>query len=314
MAKTLADTFLYGKQPDYNRKIVQFITQANRINTKSAEFSDILFDVKRRRVSDSLAKVITSNNVVIGTMDASLPKAFRTFVAKDAKDGNRAKIFIDGSEFLRLNAGTYDCINMDWLISYVIAGTTNYIYKLIPQKLLLDSSVITDGCDCFVRLFSYIVDRIYKITSVPIIKKRIDYTIALYYLINLLEKAYKTENAFRALRSIAARISTIDDRDARIVDMEVQPGDFANIDSFIKALGRIYSLKDFKIDVFISMWINAFGTGTPFAVEYFPALSMMLTNSYIGGYIDNQNMIEKLCGNSLVAFSKTILRIGDSVS
>ena len=47
MAKTLADTFLYGKSPDYNNRILQFITKSERINTKSTEFADVLFDIKR---------------------------------------------------------------------------------------------------------------------------------------------------------------------------------------------------------------------------------------------------------------------------
>ena len=40
---------------------------------------------------------------------------------------------------------------------------------------------------------------------------------------------------------------------------------------------------------------------------------MMMTNTYIGGYIDQQNSIEKIAGPSLVEFSKTILQIGASV-
>jgi hypothetical protein len=39
----------------------------------------------------------------------------------------------------------------------------------------------------------------------------------------------------------------------------------------------------------------------------------MLTNTYVGGYIDQQMTIEKVAGTSMVTFSKTILQIGASV-
>lgn len=314
MAKTLADTFLYAKSPDYNNRLLQFITKAERINTKSAEFADVLFDIKRRRISDSLSKIATSDSVVIGIYDTPLPKAFRVFVAKDIKDGSKPKVFIDGTDFIKYRNGTYDCLEINWLISYLIAGMTMFIYKMKPQKLLLDSSVISDGCDCFVRLFSYTVDRIYKITSVQTLKKRIDYTIALYYYINILEKDFNTESQFRTIRNNAIKITGIETREASIVDMQIQESDFTDLNAFIMALGRIYSLKDFKIDVFVSMWIKAFGPGTPFALEYFPSFAMMLTNTYIGGYLDNQNTIEKITAPAMVVFVKTLLKIGESVS
>ena len=86
MAKTYADSYIYQKFPDYGREMYKFIVSANRIDTKSTEFENILFDVKRRKISDKLAKVITSDNVVIGISDdKSLPKAYRVFVAQDVK-------------------------------------------------------------------------------------------------------------------------------------------------------------------------------------------------------------------------------------
>ena len=59
--------------------------------------------------------------------------------------------------------------------------------------------------------------------------------------------------------------------------------------------------------------MKAFGTGTIFALEFFPAFSAMMTNTYVGGYLDQQMTIEKIAGNSMVSFTKTILQIGASV-
>ena len=69
MAKSLSDTYLYQKSPDYNKQIFAFISKASRIDTRSSEFADVLFDIKRRKISDSLAKIITSDNVVLGLME-----------------------------------------------------------------------------------------------------------------------------------------------------------------------------------------------------------------------------------------------------
>ena len=65
--------------------------------------------------------------------------------------------------------------------------------------------------------------------------------------------------------------------------------DFTNIDTFIQALSRIFSLKDLKAVNIIDTWMKSFGTGTIFALEYFPAFSAMMTNTYIGGYLDQQS-------------------------
>ena len=313
MAKTYADSFLYKKSIDYGKDMLKFIVGANRIDTKSVEFSDILFDIKRRKVSDKLTKVITSPNVVIGINDKSLPKAFRVFVAQDIKMDKNYKVFIDATDFIKYNNGTFQCTELNWLISYVIAGMTNYIFKLREGKLTMDSSVIMDGGDCFVRMLSYTIDRIYKITSVQQIKKRVDYVCALYYQINLLCKDSFSESQFNSIKNYAMRIVDIDDREAKVVDIMLKQEDFENIDTFIQALGRMFNFKDIKIDAILGTWLKAFGTGSIFALEYFPAFSMIMTNTYIGGYIDNQITIEKVCAKSLPKFCKTILQIGEGV-
>lgn len=313
MAKPLSDIYLYKKFPDYNKKLYEFIVGADRIDTKSTEFADVLFDVKRRRISNSLAKILVSKKIVLATTDESLPKAFKVFVAKDPKDSNIPKLFIDGTEYIKFKDGTYDCTNIDWLISYTISGMIMYIYAVAPQRLLLDSTVISAGSECFSRLFSYIIDRMYKITSVQSLKKKVDYLGCLYYQINILGKEFLSESQFRSIKAMAMKITDIDDRDAKVVDLQLKADDFSNIYNFTLALSHICDFKDMKIDALIGMWGKSFGTGTVFAPEYFPAFSAMLTNSYIGGYIDNQITIEKLCGPKMVEFVKAVLKIGDAV-
>lgn len=316
MAKRLSDTALFKVSPDYGKRMIDFIMSAERINTSSTEFADILFDIKRRRISDSLSKVIVSKNVVLGIHPSQtvLPKAFRAFVAQDIKTDRKYRMFIDCTDFVKYENGTYTCKNESWLISYVISGITNYIYSVAPQRLLLDTTLMQDGCDSYTRFVSYIIDRIYKTTSVPQMKKKIDYVTALFYLVSLMDKDATSESQFRTCHAMAVKISQVDDRDARMLDAMLQPGDFKDLNTLIAAYSRIFNLKEFKVDVFVSKWIEAFGTSTPFGIEYFPHFCTMMTDAYVGGYINNQFMIEKITANSLGTFVKALLKIGDAAT
>ena len=313
MAKTYSQTYLFSQYGGYEKEIYKFIINAERINTKSAEFDDILYDLKRRKISDHLAKIITSDNVIVGINPTGkpLPKAFKAFVASDVKDNNKVKVFIDVTECVVYKNGVYVCNKLDWLVSYIINAMTSYIYVKAENKLTGNSSVLKDGCTAWVRCFSYIIDRMYKISTVPSIKSRVDYLAAIYYQTNILGKDLdKSEDSIKAN---AIRISDINSKDASVVDMMIEEYDFDNIDTFVNAVGRIIQLKDIKTSNIVSFWMNAFGPGTVFALEYFPAFSAMMTNTYVGAYLDQQMTIEKIAGDSMIKFSKTILQIGASV-
>jgi hypothetical protein len=56
--------------------------------------------------------------------------------------------------------------------------------------------------------------------------------------------------------------------------------------------------------------MTSFGTGTVFALEIFPAFASMMTDAYVGGYINNQKSIEKIAGTGMTEITKTLLTIG----
>ena len=143
------------------------------------------------------------------------------------------------------------------------------------------------------------------------LRKRVEYAIALYYQINLLDKDYS--KYYDSIKATAMRIADVDNKDAQIVDIMLEDSDFLDINHFIDALNRIFKFKDLTYTIIIDKWMQAFGTGTVFALEFFPAFSMMLTNTYVGGYIDQQMTIEKVTGQSMVDFTKNILEIGARV-
>lgn len=312
MSKLFSDTYLYRKYPEYDKKMFEFIMGAERIDVNSEAFEDIMIDIKHRKINDALIKVLKSDNVIIGIKPGkSLPKAFKVFVAKDVREDKKLKTFIDVSDCVFMKNGVYVCNHIDWIISYLINAMTSYIYAMLETKFTNNSSIIKDGGDAFVRCFSYIIDRIYKISTVQSSRKKVEYVAALYYQINILGKDYSKN--FDSIKTTAMRISKIDAKDANIVDILLNDSCFLDIELFTENLARMFKFKDLSVSLILEKWMSAFGTGTIFALEFFPAFSMMMTNTYIGGYIDQQNSIEKIAGPSLVEFSKTILQIGASV-
>ena len=310
MPKNLSDLYLYRKYPAYDKNLFGFVMNAERINPNSEEFEDVLYDIKRRKTGDAILKVLNSQNTVLGIQPGkALPKALKVFVAKDVKeDKTTQKVFIDLSDCVFMKNGVYQCNHIEWIIAYLINAMVSFIYAKQETKLTNNSSIVKDGGEAFVKLFSYIIDRIYKISTVQSLRKRVEYIAALYYQINLLGKDYS--KYYDSIKATAMRIADIDNKDAQIIDIMIEESDFLDIDHFIKALSRIFKFNDLTYSIVLDKWMQAFGTGTMFALEFFPAFSMMLTNTYIGGYIDQQLSIEKVTGQSMVKFVKTILEIG----
>lgn len=313
MPKTYANTYLFKQYSEYEKKMYEFIMTAERIDTNSAEFADILYDFKRRNISDSLLKIITSKNVILGFSNGKpLPKAFKAFTAKDVKeDKNSTKVFIDVTDCILYKNGQYVCGKLEWLTSYIINGMVSYIYAMSENRLTGNASVLKDGGEAFTRCFSYIIDRMYKISTVLQLRKRVEYATAIYYQVNILGK--DLNKSYDTIKANAIRIADIESKDAQIVDIMMEEKDFLNIDTFIQALSRMFTFKDLKTVNIIDTWMKSFGTGTIFGLEFFPAFSAMMTNTYVGGYIDQQMTIEKVAGTAMVSFTKTILQIGASV-
>lgn len=313
MPKTYANTYLFRQYTEYEKKMYEFIINAERIDINSKEFSEVLYDFKRRTISDTLVKIISSKNVILGiTGGKPLPKAFKAFTAKDIKENkDSVKVFIDVTDCIIKKNGQYFCNKIEWLTSYIINAMTSFIYTMSENKILGNASILKDGGQAFTSCFSYIIDRMYKISTVPQLKKRVEYAAAIYYQVNLLLK--DLNKSYDTIKANAMRISNIEPKDAQIIDVMMKPEDFVNIDLFIQALSRVFSFKDLKTVNIVDLWLKSFGTGTIFGLEYFPAFSAMLTNTYVGGYIDQQMTIEKITGTSMVSFTKTILQIGASV-
>ena len=193
---------------------------------------------------------------------------------------------------------------------YLIAGIITFIYKMQPERLMLNQTITSKSTICYVRLMSYVIDRLVKITSTPQLKTRIDYYIAYFYLYNVM---CKNDMSLDSLRGYALKASGISDSDAIKVDALIDEKDFADLDTFCKGLSKNFNI-EINVSAVLSTWLQAFQTGTQYAMEFFPSFSMMLTHTYIGGYLVNQTAIEKICGTDAVLFVKELFKIIDEVA
>lgn len=307
IAKSYASTYLYNlNNVQYEKNLIDFLMHGEIIDKKGEAFQDIRYDVKRRQVSSSLLKVLDSDKVVLMTFHKPLPKAFKTFVAKDIRGDKKLKVFID-ADVITLDNGVYKCRNIDILIAYLVSAMNQLIYYADPKRLVNREDIIKNGSIAFSSLFTNIIDYLYKISGVSGMRDKVIYLSSLYYQINLLGK-----DLTPSVKNIAKKNSGLSDREAEVLFLMVDDNDnvFLNINTFINFLSERFQMPKLNLDVFLEKWVYIYGTGTQFALEMYPAFATMLTDAYVGCYINNQRTIEKLTGRSMVDFTMGVLKVG----
>lgn len=312
MAKTYAGTYLYSKYHEYEQKILSFIMSGTEIDKNVDEFEDIRYDIKRRQVSNSLVKILDSKMVILMIGKEPLPKSFKVFCAKDVKGPkpDKMKVFIDCTNLLRRNekSGRYECNGntIDILISYLVTAMHTFIYYADETRITNNAKVMSLGAQAFAKLFTHVVDYSCKISSMPSVKAKCMYLASLYYLSNLLGKDYTSESC----RKVAKNVSGLSDRDAGIVDIQIKKESMLNIRFFVETVSEVLHISKLTLDVVVERWMTIYGTGTVFGLEIFPAFASILTDAYVGAYLNNQKAIEKVTGSYMVEFTKVLLSIG----
>lgn len=311
MAKTYAGTYLYSKYHEYEQKIFDFLMTADSVDKYTDDFDDIRYEVKKRQVSSALVKILDSKSVILMIGKEAMTRPFKVFCAKDVKmKSDKMKVFIDVTNVIVKNekTGRWECKgnNIDILISYLVSAMHTYIYYIDENRMVNNGKVISAGAQAYAQIFTHVVDYVCKISAMPSTKSKCMYLTALYYLTNLLGKDIDYEGS----RKTAMKISGLSDRDAGIVDMMLQPESMRNIKAFSETLSTILHLNRLTLDVIVERWMTIYGTGTVFALELFPAFATMMTDAYVGAYLNNQKAIEKVAGSSLVEFTKILLSIG----
>lgn len=309
MGKTYAGTFLYNKYGEYENAIFAFIMGGTEIDKDAPQFADIVYDVKRRQINNSLVKILMSDKIVLMTNEKPLDRAFKVICAKDIKGPkkNAKKIFIDCTGIIgKDETGKYSCSNVDILIAYLVSAMINYIYYIDENRILGNAKVAKIGAEAFSSLFTHIVDYVCKISTMSTARAKCVYLSSLYYLSNIMDKDVNMENVY----TIAMNLAGFSKREADIINIQLNKNSFDNIKTFVETVSDILKISKFTLDVLIEKWMFVYGVGTVFSLEMFPAFSAMLTDTYVGCYLNNQKTIEKVASKSMVEFTKVLLQIG----
>ena len=310
--KNYSNTYLYNTTRNYETQIFKFIMNAERIDKDSEAFEDIKYEVKKRQITSVLSKVLESKNVVLLNGNPSLGRSFKVFYGADVKDGRKPKVFID-CDMLHLSDGKWKpktSGSIDILVSYLVSAMNAWIYYVDPRRIVSNTDIIHHGASCFAALFTNIIDYLQKISTISSSKDRVVYLSALYYQINILQK-----DLTDGVKNVAMKISGLSEREADILHIQLENNSFLNIKYFLETVTRILKI-DTKVtlELFVEKWLYLYGTGTGFGLELYPAFASMITDAYVGAYINNQKTIERVTGKDLVNFTNAILKIGsDSI-
>lgn len=307
--KNYDSSFLYGKA-NYGKQLYEYIIKSERIDKTSKAFEDIRYIVKRNQITSCLSLLLDKESIILTLPNKPMPKAFKVFAGKDIKEDRRTKVFIDCSDIIKVQNGTYIIKNNDInrFISYLSCALNTLIYHVDPSIISVNNQVMVTSTTAFAKLCTNIIDYM-RIGGVDNIRTKVLYLSALYYQIGIM---LKDDN--NAAEQKAKKISGISSRDAELIRVQTPTSCFENIDSFVKCLAKVLKVENtLKLDNFIDKWILLYGSGTQFATEIYTAFANLLINAYVGAYVNNQKQIETAAGRSMVEYCNTLFKIGGEV-
>lgn len=307
--KKFNETYLYRKMPDYEKDVQAMVLKGERIDKSHASFNDIKYEVRRKNVDSTLVKLLESERIVLIIPSKPLPKSFKIITAKDIRNDKKTKVFIDCIGVIDITDSGYKISNnnaINILISYLLAARTAFIVEAKPNMLLTSSSLTQSGTRTFAALFNYVIDYIGKININTETRNKSLFMASIYYQVNLLGKDIESSS----VRNTALKISGISDRQANIIEIDFEEDSFNDIEKFINLVKETLHINGLTIDSFIEKWMFLYGTGTIFATELFTYFAQMISDAYVGAYLNNQKTIEKVAKQNMIDFSKTLIDIG----
>ena len=310
--KDYSDTYLYNKG-NYENKIFDFIMHCEFIKTDDPIIQEIADDLKRLKIGALLNKVLKSPNTHICISGLAMPRAFKSFVAKDVRGSSKTKkvLYIDLTGIITKEGNTYNYRRGDLSIiaSYLMAGMNAMIYYAAPDKIVKNSTIMEDGCKCFSSLIYYIVDYL-RLSGDLKTKGKIIYYASKYYLLNILDK-----DMSESIDNRAVKLAKITEQEKNVIDMMLEQIDdpYKDITTLAKSISILTRSESFTLDVLVDKWMYHIGVGTQFALEMYPAFANVFIYAYIGAYLNHQKTIEKCVGRPMVTFVDAIIGIGGSL-
>lgn len=324
--KSYSDSYLYKKFPLYSKLLTDAVMKDPVIDKSDPLFKDVVYEVKRTKVSDCLIRILNSQNTILLDPEKPLPRTFKVFCAKDFKDKKnptKLKTFIDCSFVITRDAkyNNYETEEIK-LISYLINAGMTTIYHKAFSLATRRSVLIMDACKCFSKMFTFVVDYLTKVSIQESAKAKVMYLAAMYFLEGIVQLNDKKKS-----REIAIKIAEISNQEASILDILLDKASsvkgmprkdsdpFENIKVFVNALRDVIHLnpRSISTDLVVERWMKQYGPGTVLGLEYFPNFSAAITDAYTGGYINQQRSIEKVCGADMVSYGKDVISLLETV-
>lgn len=306
--KTLGDSYLYGKFNN-DKDLMNLIMSGDRVDKEDkAAFEDIKYEVTRCPISNVLVKVLMNPNVVLVMGPKALAKAFKVVTMKDIKKDRKEKVFIDCTDLITYD-GKYHCKNINMLISYLVSAMIHMIYTFRPNLIMNNSNIVTRSAETWTILFTYIIDYIYKISVADTnVKEKCNHLAALYFYANILKRDINSEQ----VRSACRKISKLSEREEDLLRIKMKEDTFLNIKTFIEFVSQILGFDKLTLDIVVEKWMWLYGTGTVFGLELYTSFTTMITDAYVGSFINNQKTIEKVAGSHMVELTKALIKLGES--
>lgn len=325
--KSYSDSYFYKQYPKYQKLLLDAIMTDPLIDKATEEFKGVILDLKHQRTDEALLRILNSTNTVLLDCDVPLPRTFKVFCAKEMKgrDRGKIKVFIDASACIVKDPkhGDYN-VNETALVSYLMNAGVSMIYHKNFDILRRRANMNIGITKCFSNCFTHIIDFLAKISIQESKKIQVTYLSAMYFLMGILQ----LDNENKA-RDIAMKVADISKNEAILLEDAIEKAcrkhsdikekdlnPYENIKIFVNSLRDAMHLnpKAVSLDIIVERWMMQFGPGTVFGLEYFPAFSAMITDAYVGGYLNNQKTIEKICGKDMVQYSKDVITMLGSIA
>lgn len=321
--KIFSDSYLYG-EAKYEREIFNYLMSSDTIDKESDAFSDILYQVKTRQTNPVILKVLMSSKVVLMLANKPMPRSFKVLRAVDVKrnqsNSKDRKIFIDCTDLIKMDGGVYKCKNIGVFMSYLISAMTYVLYYERPDAIVRNSTLTESGTNAFVDLMLYALGYLKVPVSFGDNKEQMSYALATYY-----QRCILCKNE-ESVWQMAKKVSKLDPKKCDYLrtilslfyDEARFNGKFCTINDFVIKFAKIFMDQDetskdpnrLTTDALVQRWMYAYGPGTYIGLEVFPPFAAMITDCYVGAYVNQQNTIEKIVGRSLAEFTNALIAIG----
>ena len=310
--KPMTSSYLYGKTTASSR-MYTFVIESERIDVNSEEFEDIKFIIKKNQYTSVLYKLIENPNVIMLLNERPMPRAFKVFAYTDVKESSKSqqiKVFIDASDIITKKDGVYTIKNadIDKLMAYLVSALGTIIYYGKPAAISYNTVLMQNATFCYAKLVANVIDYL-GVAAVDKSREKVLYMASLFFQSNVM----MIDSNSSSYKARALKVSGLTEKEADVIYTNMESDCFDNINTFIKTVAKVLRTSNLNVDNFMDKWTFLYHTSTQFAVELFPAFSTMITNAYVGAYLNNQKTIEKITGRFMVDYTTTLFRIGSEL-